>query len=84
MEIIFHKSFKKDFKKLSFKVREKFKERLIVFMTDASHPLLNNHSVSRVFPRCRSINITGDVRAIYEERDDGVLFMAIGTHSDLY
>jgi hypothetical protein len=28
--------------------------------------------------------VTGDYRAIFEERSNGVLFVNIGTHSELY
>ena len=47
--------------------------------------LLNNHALSGEYVGCRSINITGDVRAIYEEiKDNHFEFVAIGTHTELY
>jgi len=48
------------------------------------HPLLNNHDVSKVYTGCRSINITGDYRAIFQDEGEIVIFITIGTHSELY
>jgi mRNA-degrading endonuclease YafQ of YafQ-DinJ toxin-antitoxin module len=45
---------------------------------------LNNHSVDTAFADCRSINVTGDYRAIFHENKETVTFMTIGTHSELY
>lgn len=54
-------------------------------MKDSTHPILNNHSVEKVFIDCRSINITGDYRAIFKKEEDGsVVFITMGTHSELY
>ncbi|MES2023791.1 MAG: hypothetical protein V4439_03850 [Patescibacteria group bacterium] len=66
------------------KVRENFYERLLVFEENKFNPILNNHSVENRFPRCRSINITGDFRAIFKEENDACNFLKIGTHSELY
>ena len=84
MRIDLHRSFLKDFKKLPTKIRDQFVERKNLFLAIPFHPLLNNHSVEKRFPGCRSINVTGDYRAIFKERDTNVLFMRIGTHSQLY
>lgn len=72
------------FKKLPPKIQEQFYTRLEIFITDKNNPLLNNHSVDRIYLRCRSINVTGDYRAIFEETDQLILFVRIGTHSELY
>lgn len=84
MEVSFHKTFKKKYDKLSPKTKEQFKDRLKMFMKDKFEPTLNNHSVGRAYPNCRSINITGDYRAVFEEQNDKVFFITIGTHSELY
>lgn len=73
------------FKKLPPKIQNKFQERLDLFEHDSFHPLLNNHSVDEVYPNWRSINVTGDYRALFEHKNkNSVVFMKIGTHSDLY
>ena len=67
MIIIFQGIFKKKFKKLSPKIKDQFDARLILFEENRFNPILNNHSVEKRFPNCRSINITGDYRAIFKE-----------------
>ena len=84
MEIKYKKRFQKDFKKLPSKIKEKFYERLEVFINNKFDIILNNHSVDKVFPDCRSINVTGDYRAVFKDGDDIVVFITIGTHSELY
>jgi len=84
MEIVFHKNFKKKLKKLSPKIQDQFYERLETFIEDKNHKTLNNHSVDKVFTDCRSINVTGDYRAIFKEDNNVVHFVNIGTHSELY
>ena len=84
MEVRLHKNFKKRFKKLSPKIQEQFYERLDLFLKDKFHRVLNNHRVEKAFPNCRSINVSGDYRAIFEDAGDTVIFITIGTHSELY
>lgn len=84
MEVKFHKNFKKKFKRIPQKVQERFYERLNLFLQNKFDKMLNNHSVDKVFPNCKSINVSGDYRAIFEDQGDVVVFIAIGTHSDLY
>jgi addiction module RelE/StbE family toxin len=85
MIIVFQNIFKKKFKKLSSKIKDQFDERLILFQKNKFDPILNNHSVEKRFPDCRSVNITGDYRVIFkEEKEDMYIFVNIGTHSELY
>ncbi|KKW24689.1 MAG: hypothetical protein UY70_C0005G0012 [Candidatus Kaiserbacteria bacterium GW2011_GWB1_52_6] len=84
MEIGLHRKFLKRFCKLSYTIRLKFLERKELFFHAPFHPLLNNHSVHETYPGWRSINVTGDYRALFEEYGDRIVFMTIGTHSELY
>jgi addiction module RelE/StbE family toxin len=84
MEIVFQKKFKKKFKKLPPKIQNQFYKRLEVFIQDKNHKTLNNHSVDKMFTDCRSINVTGDYRAIFKEDNNVAVFLNIGTHSELY
>jgi addiction module RelE/StbE family toxin len=85
MIIVFQNIFKKKFKKLPSKIKDQFDERNILFQRNKFDSVLNNHSVEKRFPDCRSINITGDYRAIFKEEKDTVyIFVNIGTHSELY
>lgn len=79
-----NKKFDRQFEKLTPEIQKRFYERLQIFEKDRSAPLLHTHSVDAVFPGCQSINITGDYRAIFYEEGDVVLFVAIGTHAQLY
>ena len=81
---IVNKHFKKQFSKLNRKIQDAFEDRARVFIKDETHPSLNNHPLHREWDQCWSINITGDVRAIYRLEKNIAVFMAIGTHSELY
>jgi len=45
---------------------------------------LNNHSLSGEWRGYRSIDITGDIRAVYRIENEINLFVAIGSHNQLY
>ena len=84
MHIGLHRSFVKKFKRLPKPIQQKFIERKNLFIGDPFNPLLNNHSVDRAFRACRSINVTGDYRAIFKEEGTGITFLMIGSHAELY
>ena len=84
MRIDFHKRFKKQYLKLLPKIRSKFDERLKVFIEDPLALELNNHALHGEYLGYRSINITGDFRAVYEIQGEAVKFLFIDTHSNLY
>lgn len=85
MKINFHRHFEKQFSKLSVRKKIQFKERLALFVNDPYQSLLNNHPLRGKFEGYRSISVSGDIRAIYIEREYfTVEFVAIGTHSRLY
>ncbi len=84
MKVEFKKSFKKSIDKLPKSIQDKFDLRFKIFLENKFHPLLNNHSIHPVYDMARSINITGDYRSIYVEREDAIVFVEIGTHSELY
>ncbi|MBU1164398.1 type II toxin-antitoxin system mRNA interferase toxin, RelE/StbE family [Patescibacteria group bacterium] len=85
MKIKYHKIFTNKFGKLKIKVREKAKERLIIFFDDPFNERLNNHALQGKYIGFRSINISGDLRAIYKMiNNDTVFFIDLDTHSNLY
>jgi addiction module RelE/StbE family toxin len=84
MEIEYRKDFKKQFKKLSLNIKSKFADKIVIFLENQSHPLLNTHKLKGKRLGEWSINITGDYRAIYVQRKDRVIFLEIGNHSELY
>jgi len=85
MKIIFHRDFKKEYKKLGKNIRVHFQEQLVIFENNPFDPQLNNHPLKGKQNGLRSINITGDLRAVYEMVDDDFAhFIALGSHSNLY
>lgn len=82
--IDFSKSFDKQLKKASLSIKIAFRQRLELFISTPFHPLLNNHALTGKYKNSRSINITGDWRAIYQEDNNSIVFMLLGTHSQLY
>lgn len=83
MIIVYHIDFKKSYKKLPPKVKEKLEDRLRLFAKDEFDPILNNHSLKGKWLGYRSINITGDLRAIFKRGTGEVIFSAIDSHSNL-
>ncbi len=85
MDVFYRKSFLKQYQKLPYEIQQKVEERLRIFAENPSNPILNNHSLHGGYEKHRSINITGDYRAIYIMADkDSALFSGVGTHSELY
>jgi addiction module RelE/StbE family toxin len=88
MTIKYSPSFLKTLKKADVRIRNHFKERILVFSNNPIHPQLRNHPLHGKYIGKRSIDITSDWRAIYEEKREGediiAYFIALGTHSQLY
>lgn len=85
MIVHFHKKFYKSFESLDPKIRHILVERLRIFKVNPHDTKLNNHALKGKWLGYRSINISGDFRALYREiSNDEVIFSAIGTHSQLY
>ena len=84
MTISYSKSFIKQAKKLNRSVKQKLLERIKIFSTNPLHPDLRNHALKGKYKGYRSIDITGDVRALYLAQDDLVIFDTVGTHGQLY
>jgi mRNA-degrading endonuclease YafQ of YafQ-DinJ toxin-antitoxin module len=81
---ILHRSFKKSYAKQSADIKKVFKERINLFLIDPVHPLLNNRALHGKWIAYRSVNITGDIRAIYKTESFIAIFVEIGTHNYLY
>lgn len=85
-EIDFSKKFDKELKKAPLEIKTAFRQRLNFFIQDQFHPTLNNHVLIGKLKGYRSINITGDWRALFsvDEIKKKIIFETIGTHSQLY
>lgn len=84
MVVEYDKKFLKQYDKADPKIRLAFKKRRRLFQENPFDPQLRNHALSGRYHGFRSINITGDWRALYRAKGKLVIFEALGTHSQLY
>lgn len=89
MQVRFSKRFVKQYDKAGEKIKRSFDKRLKIFIEDPYNSSLNNHQLTGSFSGYRSINITGDWRAIYsvsKSKDGGIVivFEMLGIHSQLF
>jgi len=86
--IDFSKRFDKQFKKSPLEIKIAFKKRLTLFIQDSLDPQLRNHPLRGILQGYKSINITGDWRALYSEFKEKekiiIVFEMLGKHSQLY
>ncbi len=75
-------------KKEDVRVRKSFKKAIELFSNDPLNLELDNHELEREWEGFRSIDVTADLRAIYQEDKEGetttAYFVAFGTHKELY
>ncbi|MBI2430609.1 MAG: type II toxin-antitoxin system mRNA interferase toxin, RelE/StbE family [Candidatus Levybacteria bacterium] len=69
-------------------IKEAFLESFALFLEDQNHPSLRNHVLKEKFAGYRSIDITGDYRAVFKEtkarKQKVITFHMLGTHEELY
>ncbi len=81
----FHRKFRKQLQRLNEKQRERVRERIKQFLRDPNDSQLRDHALHGPYAGHRSINVSGDLRAVYKViADDACIFVTIGTHSELY
>jgi addiction module RelE/StbE family toxin len=84
-QIDFTKSFTKQFKVLRPNQKQRFYERLELFKKNPHDRTLRDHALKGKHIGYRSIDIEGDLRALYYVEDGRiVIFAFIGSHSQLY
>ena len=84
LKIDYSRNFNKQLRKAPLSIKIRFRERQKLFMFDRFNPQLKNHLLIGKYKGYRSINITGDWRAIFREEENKIIFIALGTHSQLY
>ena len=84
MNVSYERKFKKQYLKADKKIQAEFDKKVKQFKKHPFHPQLKNHLLPGQYKNYRSINITGDWRAIYKEEKDATVFLFLGTHSQLY
>jgi addiction module RelE/StbE family toxin len=84
-EVLFSKKFTKQYKKLSPAMQSRFAAQLALWAREPMNRKLNHHVLVGELAGFHSINVGGDLRALYREYGNGiVIFEKIGTHSQLY
>jgi len=84
MTVEFTKNFIKQSKKLNPKLRAQVFQRIKLFTKEPLNPLLRDHQLKGKYKQYRSIDITGDLRALYFHQGNKAIFDIVGTHSQLY
>ena len=85
MKVHFHKRLAKDFLRLDSMAKDTFESRIELFIVNPYDIKLNNHPLKGKWSGYRSINISGDLRALYKEiSEEEFIFTNIGSHSQLY
>ena len=80
----YSKNFIKQSKKLRPSTRAKLLIRIKLFANNPLDPELRDHALKGKYKIYRSIDVTGDYRALYLLRGDEVIFDIVGTHAQLY
>jgi len=85
VEIRFTKRFLKQLSKLTPAQEARFYNRLRLWQIDPVSPQLRHHALAGKLKGFYSINVTGDIRALYRVHEDTIyVYELIGTHSQLY
>lgn len=85
MRLVYTKTFKKQYKKLGPTWQDKCDTRIRLWQDDPTHPSLRVHPLQGRRAGYWSMNISGDLRALYYfEYDTLVVFALLGIHSQLY
>lgn len=88
MDVILSTTFRKQYKKAPPSIQKILQPKIDMFIANRNNPQLRNHFLKGEYKGLKSINITGDWRALYkEEIENGeiiIVFVLLGTHSQLY
>ena len=85
MDVDFTKAFNKQFQKLPSKQQKQARAAVALFVQDVTATSLRNHGLKGEWQGYRSITAGGDLRLHFEViTDNKVLFVAVGSHSQLY
>ena len=82
-----HRSFVKNYTKRiakDQKLRKQYEIRVENFASGQRGTPFNAHALTGDLQGRRAFSITGDVRVIYIELEDKIIFLDIGTHSQVY
>ncbi len=84
-KIAYSKDFVKAAKLLRPAQKIRLKQRIALFLADPAAGQLRNHKLAGQWHGYSSINISGDLRAVYTTEGVGeIYFVALVTHAQLY
>jgi len=81
------RTFEKHFKQRispNGKLKKQFTERLALFIAGEIGYPLHDHALTGKLAGKRAFSVAGDIRVIYVELDDAIVFLDIGTHNQVY
>ena len=84
MKVSYTKNFLRQYAKLAPKIRQKVDERVLLWQNDPLNSQLRDHQLKGKYKQYRSIDVTGDYRALYLREENMAIFDIVGTHSQLY
>jgi len=86
MEILFHKKFRKSYKKLNESQKNLVNQALLLFEENPFNPQLKNHKLHGKQKNYRSIAAGNDLRIIFKVFNNyvQVLMLDVGSHSQVY
>jgi addiction module RelE/StbE family toxin len=85
--VIFHHDFDKHYKKRikpNEKLVKQFEQRYRLFLSGERGSPLDDHPLNRKLTGRRAFSVTGDIRVVYIETNDEIIFLDIGTHNQVY
>ncbi len=88
MRVFFDPKFYRQYKKVNVRIQNSVDACIRIFRKNSMDTQLNNHLLRDKYAGYRSIDITADYRALYEEvtigKETVAYFVTLGTHSQLY
>lgn len=82
-----HHSFVKSYEKRiakDKKLREQYETRVEMFIAGQLGAPINEHALTGDLQGRRAFSITSDIRVIYIELEEKIIFIDIGTHNQVY
>lgn len=80
MIIQYLRRFKQQYRQLPPPLQQRFDNRLRLFVINPTHPRLRIHLLKGKYAGYWSMNVSGDVRAIYYNRGDTIVISSFGTN----
>lgn len=87
-DVEFSDRFERKLQEVPDEIKAAFADALDLFIEEPNHPTLRNHPLKKKHVGFRSIDVTGDVRAVFKEVQIAerivIKFHLLGTHKELY